>query len=236
MKKTSSLIILALSAIIANADQANAANFTFYLYGKHYDCNTPYALKVGTRENCEVNCPNRIYILKDRTCRLKVGESKPHPTEDTPTIVDADNCKKKVGTTEDGTISKEYYFLGKNESCYSCNTKGSVKVSKSSCSATRFCNQNCDQRVKRAVKEGSSDEPTYYSVLKCPDSRPLMDRFMMCWSCDEKTPIDLSFNQDFNSVCKGKNKRKMYSEDGVRKEGDMGVVPKINVPFSYPKD
>ena len=230
MRTSSKSIIFALSMFILNTDNANAANFTFYLHGKTYDCNTPYALKVGTKENCEVNCPNRIYVFRDRTCRLKVGETKPFPEPEKAKSVDDENCKKKAGTTEDGTLSKEYYFLGKNESCYSCSTTGSVKVSKSGCSATRFCNQNCDQRVKRAVKEGSSDELTYYSVLKCPDSRPLMDRFMMCWSCDEKTPIDLSFNTDFNKVCKGKNKRELPKED------IEGSVNKMEIPFSYPKD
>ena len=231
MKNISKSVILALSLVVTGTTVADAAGFTFYLHGKHYDCNTPYALKVGTKENCEVNCPNRVYIFQDRTCRLKVGESKQLPKEDTPKIVDADNCKKKAGTTEDGTIFDENYFKDADDNCYSCDTKGSVRVSKSSCDAKRFCNQNCKQRVKRAVKANPNDEDlSYYSVLKCPDSRPLMDRFMMCWRCDEKTPIDLSFNTDFNKVCKGKNKRDLPRED------IEGSVHKIDIPFSYPKD
>ncbi len=229
MKNISKSVVLALSIVVANSITANAANFKFYLHGKTYDCNTPYALKVGTRENCEVNCPNRVYIFQDRTCRLKVGESKPLPKEDTPKIVDADNCKTKAGTTEDGTIFSENYFKDKDGNCYSCNTKGSVSVSKDSCKAKRFCNQNCDQRVKRAVKNNANDDLSYYSVLKCPAGRPLMDRFMMCWSCDEKTPIDLSFNTDFNKECNGKNRRKMDDEN------IDGTVGKRNLPFSYPR-
>lgn len=196
MKKISKYAFLTISAFIMYANTVKASNFTFYLYGENYDCNTKYALKVGTKDNCEVNCPNRIYVFQDRTCRLKVGESIPFPIKNTK--VSSSRCEldedEEDVATED---TEETYFKGKNGKCYRCNTTEPVQVSSKDCRNSRFCNLNCSKRTKR-----NYNGTTYYSVLKCPSSRPLMDRFMMCWSCNEKTPIDMSFSTNKHNVCK----------------------------------
>ena len=226
MRKISKLFILLLSVITANTTAVCAKDFTFYLYGKTYDCYTPYALKVGTRENCEVNCPNRVYIFSDRTCRLKVGESKPFNQFKTADSVDSSNCQLKTGESSivaAGTYD-ETYFKDIDDNCYSCSTQGSVTVDKTCNMTKRFCHQNCKQRVRRESASGN----TYYSERKCPSNRPLMDRFMMCWSCDEKTPIDLSFNTNFDNVCSGKNKRK-FLRDNIDDD-----VSSEKLPFSVP--
>jgi hypothetical protein len=212
MNKASKILIVFMASIATTI--AHAGECVFSLHGKCYDCNTQYALKVGSKDNCEINCPNRIYIFEDRTCRLKFGESiaMPQPND---TSVDIKNCTLKSGEENKfrkGTV--EHYFKGGNGKCYSCKTTEQVKILPQSCKKERFCNENCSQRSKKY----SNDSTTLYSVLKCPSDRPLMDNFMMCWRCDEKTPIDLSFNQNFNSLCK---KQRSINQD--------------EAPFSYLK-
>lgn len=205
MKNIFKSIILCISLFIAYTGVVEASDFKFSLYGKYYDCNTQYALKVGTKDNCEVNCPNRIYVFKDRTCRLKNGESIPFPQNNT--SVESSNCKldeDEEDKADEDTV--ETYFKGSNGRCYRCNTEEPVQVSDYDCREKRFCHLNCSKRIRKKYNETS-----YYSVLKCPSGRPLMDRFMMCWSCNEKTPIDLSFSKNSHDICK--STRRMETGD-----------------------
>lgn len=222
MKKTSKFAILITSAIII-ASSALAGDCVFSLYGKCYDCNTKYALKVGSKDNCEVNCPNRIYVFKDRTCRLKVGESKAFPASKD-TSVNIKNCTLKDGESKKAKKDTvETYFKGRNGKCYPCNTAEPVQVAADDCEKERFCNLNCSKRTAKNYantnQKNGSISKNLYSVLKCPSNRPLMDRYMMCWACDEKTPIDLSFNTELHNICM--KKRSMRDDQ---------------VPFSYLKD
>ncbi len=229
MKKFKYLIII--SVIILNVSVAYAGSCAFHLFGKCYDCNTEYILKVGTQDNCEEKCPNRIYIAKDRTCRLKIGNSKTF-TRPSNTSISSDYCetyedityievKEKNENGEKIKVKKEIitirnsgdnteassgiYFKGENGKCYKCNALKPVKVSSDNCDGY-FCHKDCGERI---VKHHDSPQ-TLYSVYKCPKDRPLMDRFMMCWSCSEPSPIDLSFDKSFNSQCPG---RTMSSTD-----------------------
>lgn len=224
MNKLSKLVLLTLLTIIANITFANAENFTFHLHGQSYDCNTNYALKVGTRDNCEINCPNRVYIFQDRTCRLRIGASEPFPSSDD-TSVSMSNCTLAEGeenTANDSTT--ETHFIGLSGKCYPCASAEAVAISAEDCNETRFCNQNCPQRIRKHYNTSTN----LYSVLKCPSNKPLMDRFMMCWSCSEKTPIDLSFDKSFNNICEDKRRMAIEISD------ETPPIPH-HLPYSYLK-
>ena len=198
-----------ISYFILSTSISLANDFNFSLHRKNYNCNSPYALKVGTQENCEVNCPNRVYIFSDHTCRLKIGKTEAFPSAKDSSI-NSNFCKtyireEKIGNTTKKTIinkgeNKEarmgVYFKGASGKCYQCNTLEAVNVTQD-CYGY-FCNSNCKQRIQKHY----NNLQTVYSVLKCPKEKPLMDRFMMCWSCNEKTPIDMSFSTNKHNVCK----------------------------------
>ena len=193
--------------LIANTSVGFADDCVFSLHGKCYDCNSKYALKVGSKDNCEVNCPNRIYVFKDRTCRLKVGETVPFPSSGD-TSVSSSRCtlaEDEPSELEEG--ASESYFKGANGKCYPCKTAEAVAVSSDDCSEKRFCNLNCSKRTRKHYNSSSN----LYSVLRCPSNRPLMDRYMMCWKCDEKTPVDMSFDLNRHNSCK--SQRRMNDSD-----------------------
>ena len=224
MTDKSKFAVLLACTIIGFTSQTYADDCVFSLHGTCYNCDTPYNLKVGTMENCEKKCPNRVYVFKDRTCRLKVGENKPFPASED-TSVDMKNCEIKEGeSTKANDDTVENYFKGHNGKCYKCSTKEAVKVNKESCDKERFCHTNCKDRISKHYNSIENK----YSVYKCPSNRPLMDRFMMCWSCSEPTPIDLSFDTPFNNkYCDNLRYREKITQDGI--------LPIQYAPYSYLK-
>ena len=213
--KNINIYLCVICAAVLSASLSFANDFKFSLHRKNYDCNSPYALKVGTQENCEINCPNRIYIFSDRTCRLKIGNTIPFPSVKDTSLNDS-YCKTQTKTVQNKSgipsvitinsgsgaeAQKGVYFKGANGKCYKCSTDEAVNVV-DKCDGY-FCNKDCSSRINKHYNNAD----TLYSVLQCPTSKPLMDRFMMCWSCDEKTTIDLSFDQEFNkNYCNSKRK------------------------------
>lgn len=214
MKKLN-FFITVISTMILNVSASSANDCPFYIYGQCYDCNSTYALKVGTQDACEKKCPNRIYLAQDRTCRLKIGEQISFPTHED-TSISSDYCEtetinlgtplhpdyitvnkgdpKDIQTDKYKAAKSGIYFNGKNNKCYKCDTTEPVSVS-SSCDGY-FCHSSCNDRME---KHHNSAE-NLYSVMKCPKDRPLMDRFMMCWSYDEENPLDLSYDTSFNNA------------------------------------
>lgn len=256
------IFMLVFCTLVLNFSIAGAQSKTECVYSLHgicYDCNSKYKIKVGTKENCESKCPNRIYNFKDRTCSLKIGAAKALPSYKD-TSIDANFCKTYKVETKDnlGNISyvsknsgekkiakKGVYFIGQNGKCYSCDTKEPV-VPNNAEGLSFFSHTYCPNRV---VNNHANN--TFYSAYKCPKDRPLMDRFMMCWSCNESTPLDLSFNKKNNEICKDKRtmnvKRKKELEPKIIRIKLWGRVKEIKIenkgttteevdsPYSYLK-
>ena len=213
-------------ATVLSASISKADDCVYYLHDKCYDCNTPYNLKVGTKDNCEVKCPNRVFVFKDRTCRLKVGQSTDFPPS-SDTSTDIKNCTLPTGQKNKATKDTvESYFIGNNGKCYPCSTKEAVRVSSSDCDKKRFCHSNCSNRTPKH----HNSEDVLYSVYSCPSNRPLMDRFMMCWPCNEPTPIDLSFDMDFNKKCNSKRNMEHITINNVIKKLKGGYANSVLKP------
>ncbi len=161
-----------------------AKDCDFIVKGECFNCDTPYSLRVGTPDNCLKHCPNRISVRQGEfaTCDLDEGTALSVYKD---TKVEIKECKK------DG------FFKTYSGECYPCNTVQAVGVS---LYLEKENNKHCPNRRIHYTGVTSS-----YSVLNCPGNRPLMDRFFMCWSCDEETPIDLSFNKETNAeFCRNK--------------------------------
>ena len=204
MKNLFRLIIISFIIVLCSS-RSFAQDCIFSLHGNCYNCNSQYALKLGTQANCEEKCTNRIYIAKDRSCNLKIGATQPFPAAND-TSINNNYCETYISALikrnkgSDEPAKSGIYFKGQNGKCYKCSTAEAVDVSNVS-SSTYFSYKSCDQRLKKHY----SSKNVIYSVLKCPSDKPLMDRFMMCWSCNEPTPIDLSFDTEFNDkFCKNK--------------------------------
>ena len=174
MKNAFKYIIFSLTLILYTS-LSYATDCVFYLHGTCFDCNSSYALPMGTKDNCEAKCPNRIYIFADRTCRLKFGQTQEFSLPANRNT-DIRNCTLKNG--EQNKANKktvEKYFFGADGECYPCDTKGPVRIVKGNCQNERFCNQNCTQRIQKHYNSADN----LFSVLACPSNKPLMDRFMM---------------------------------------------------------
>ena len=173
--------------LIVNLVEARAADdCVFLVNGKCFDCYTTETLEVGTPENCLKYCPNRVvsfnYERVHCDLRIKDAYSKYKDTE-----VPKENCLK------------ENYFENGRGKCYSCDTRMPVWISYE-CEQDKECRNRCPNRTIRYNGVTSS-----FSVIKCPENRPLMDWCFMCWSCDEETPIRMSFGQHLNEqFCQGK--------------------------------
>lgn len=152
----------------------------FMVKGECFNCDTPYSLKVGTPDNCLKHCPNRVSIRQGRYASCDLDE-KTALSIYKDTAVDMSKCEEKG------------FFKGSFDKCYSCDTTEAVAVSES------HFGEKYDHFCPNRMIHGT-DVVESYSVLKCPQNRPLMDRFFMCWRCDEETPIDLSFNQETNAM------------------------------------
>lgn len=170
--------IIILSLIFINKT-LYAEDCIFNVKGECFGCDTPYSLKVGTPDNCLKHCPNRISIRQGKyaTCDLNENTALSIYKD---THVDMKKCEN------------EGFFKGEYNKCYSCNTTEAINISRYYDDEQKL---PCTNRTIHYT-----DVTTSYSVLKCPNDRPLMDRFFMCWSCDEDTPLDLSFNQETNSM------------------------------------
>ncbi len=155
----------------------------FLISGTCFNCDTPYTLELGTKENCVQHCPNRFYFEGEyfNSCELNdTSDGNFYSFHTNHEQVSLENCERKEG-----------YFYGiHNDSCYPCNTITPVWMDPK-CEQKDECLYRCPNRVLQYTSP-----TTAISVLKCPPERPLMDRFFACWSCDEPTPIDLSFNQE----------------------------------------
>ena len=156
-----------------------AKDCVFNVKGECFDCETPYSLRVGTPDNCLKHCPNRISERKGEYTSCDLDEN---------TAVSI----YKDTATDGKECDKEGFFSGAFDKCYSCDTTEAVNLSWDYSKEEHL--KQCPNR-----KIHHTSVTAEYSVLKCPEDRPLMDRFFMCWSCDEETPIDLSFNQETNA-------------------------------------
>ncbi|MBQ8482520.1 MAG: hypothetical protein IJ532_08320 [Alphaproteobacteria bacterium] len=155
----------------------------FLISGVCFDCNTPYTLEIGTKENCVKHCPQREYVERRyfNTCEIKnIKYPDFYPFNTLSSQVPLENCEKKEG----------YFYNISEDECYPCDTIKPVWV-KTNCEESDECLHRCPNRMIQYTGVTTAD-----SVLKCPSERPLMDRFLACWSCDEPTPIEMSFNQE----------------------------------------
>ncbi|MBQ8869824.1 MAG: hypothetical protein IJ019_00425 [Alphaproteobacteria bacterium] len=157
-------------------------NCVFLISGECFDCNSAYTLQMGHEQNCVTHCPNRFYRKGKyyKTCQLTDDNTLNFPK----LFFDSENTSRE-------NCKKDGYFYGiHNDDCYSCDTTAPVFISPS-CAQDKNCIQQCPNRTILYVSQTE-----VVSVTKCPTERPLMDKFLLCWSCDETTPIDMSFNQD----------------------------------------
>lgn len=155
----------------------------FLISGTCFNCDTPYTLELGTKENCLHHCPNRFYFEGEyhNTCDFKEDTKFNFP----PVFFD------RTQVPLEKCAEKEGYFYGiHDENCYSCDTTTPVWMDPK-CEQKDECLYRCPNRILQYTSP-----TTTISVLKCPPDRPLMDRFFACWRCDEPTPLDMSFNQE----------------------------------------
>ena len=112
-------------------------------------------------------------------------------------------------------VKDGYFYDIYVEHCYPCNTTTPVWV-KSNCEEDDKCLHRCPNREIIYTSPTAAN-----SVLKCPSERPLMDRYFACWSCDEPTAVDMSFNQQriqgahYNHpsvVCQG---QRYFNDEGI---------------------
>ena len=183
----------------------------FYSKGECFDCNTPYTLEMSVKENCLTHCPNRVYDAKRKLCLLKAKDeyNVPKSWSIMASIVSLENCQK------------EGFFISiYKDDCYSCDTKEDVWVDPD-CEKRDECLHRCPNRVIQYT-----DVTTARSVLRCPKDRPLMDVNFFCWRCDEKTPVDMSFNQE-------KIIGASYNRQGVLCQQERYIEERKS-PLSYP--
>lgn len=153
----------------------------FYTHGECFDCNTPYTLEMSVKENCLTHCPNRVYDARRKLCLLKAKDEYDVP----------DTWYQKSNRVPLENCQKEGFFYDiHQEECYPCDTKEDVWV-RNDCEQHDECLHKCPNRNIQYVHTTAAN-----SVLKCPKDRPLMDVNFFCWRCDEKTPVDMSFNQE----------------------------------------
>ncbi len=183
----------------------------FLISGKCFDCYTPYTIEMGHEKNCITHCPNRFYNKGKyySVCRLeKMGDFNFPKLFFDSDKVPMENCEK------DG-----YFYNIYDNECYSCNAVNPVVITPD-CENDNKCLYKCPNRTIQYISQTE-----VVSVLKCPEDRPLLDKYLICWSCDEPTPIDMSFNQD-------KIWGSKYSKEIVCK-GKRYIDTSTN-PFSYP--
>lgn len=206
-------IFISMGCISAHAEYPKSC--MFYISGNCFGCDTSYSLELGTQENCTEHCPNRFYFAGKyhKTCNISNDVKFEFPPIYTQgNDVSLENCAK------DG-----YFYDINNEECYSCSVKRPVWVS-AQCEQRDECLNRCPNRIIQYT-----DVTTAYSVLKCPTERPLMDKYFACWSCDEPTPIDMSFNQEKILGAK-------YSKQGVVCHGQRYFKDDEILSYPCPKD
>ena len=171
------------------AFEARAADdCVFWVRGLCFDCYTTETLGVGTPENCLKHCPNRVVSLDQEyiSCNLRIKNNH------------SKNKYQNAEVPKDNYL-KENYFEDDRGEYYPCNTTAVVRISYE-CEQDKECRNRCPNRTIRY-----NGVTSRYSVIKCPENRPLMDWRLMCWSCDEETPINMSFGQHLNEqFCQGK--------------------------------
>lgn len=216
MKK---IILAGIVAILAGMCQTARAeklpeDCTFLMAGVCFDCNTPYILKMGNRDNCLKKCPKRMYNDSTQTCELPNPlASKVFDEFYDENTVDMKHCK------EGG------HFLNIDEDkCFPCDTKEMVWV-KPNCIDDYECRQKCPNREIKYMYANLT-QVDVASVLACPEERPLMDKNMMCWSCDEPTPIAVGIRKDSAENICGEARESVI----VGKVNDVGFVEVVSYP------
>lgn len=169
--------------------EARAADdCVFWVRGLCFDCYTTETLGVGTPENCLKHCPNRVVSIDQAyvSCNLRIKNNH------------SKNKYQNAEVPKDNYL-KENYFEDDRGEYYPCDTTAAVRISYN-CEQDEKCRNRCPNRTIRY-----NGVTSRYSVIKCPENRPLMDWCFMCWSCDEETPIRMSFGQHLNEqFCQGK--------------------------------
>ena len=202
------ICILCISMGCQAAHAEYPQNCIFLISGVCFDCDTPYILELGTKENCVKHCPQRKYIEGKyfNTCEIKNNkDGHLYPFHSAKYQVPPENCQ-----------TEGYFYDIYNEECYRCDTIMPVWV-KPDCEKNDECLHRCDNREIQYT-----DATTAISVLKCPPERPLMDRFFACWGCDEPTPIDVKFNQE--RILGAKYNRQSVVCQGQRYFKDEGTL------------
>ena len=175
--------------LIVNLVEARAADdCVFLVNGECFDCYTTETLGVGTPENCLKHCPNRVVSLDQEyiSCNLRIKNNH------------SKNKYQNAEVPKENCLKENYFENGWGE-CYPCDTTAAVQITYN-CEQDEKCRNRCPNRTIRYNGVTSS-----FSVIKCPENRPLMDWCFMCWSCDEETPINMSFGQHLNEqFCQGK--------------------------------
>ena len=165
-----------------------ADDCVFLVNGECFDCYTTETLGVGTPENCLKHCPNRVVSLDQEyiSCNLRIKNNH------------SKNKYQNAEVPKENCLKENYFENGWGE-CYPCDTTAAVQITYN-CEQDEKCRNRCPNRTIRYNGVTSS-----FSVIKCPENRPLMDWCFMCWSCDEETPIRMSFGQHLNGqFCQGK--------------------------------
>ena len=179
-KHIGKLVFIASVMFVINAYGQYPKDCVFYSHGECFDCNTPYTLEMSVKENCLTHCPNRVYDARRKLCLLKAKDEYDVP----------DTWYQKSNRVPLENCQKEGFFYDiHQEMCYPCDTKKNVWVT-FDCERRDECLHRCPNRVIQYTFTTEAN-----SVLKCPEDRPLMDVNFFCWRCDEKTPVDMSFNQ-----------------------------------------
>lgn len=158
-----------------------------------------------TFEDCGV-CPG-YYKDSEGFCRVKEGMPDHTPRYD----YFKNNAIKETYFTQESCPQKGYFYADRE--CYSCETWQTPSISceyldenSKAYASEEDCLTRCPNRVFISDYHSQFEE---YSVRKCPPDRPLMDARLMCWRCDEETPIvyDWAGSKDWNdtaNVCPGK--------------------------------
>lgn len=179
------------------AEQKNGCPF-LKSNGECLSCDSPESFEVALEEDCARLCPGRnvlslgqgaytTYYCAPKTVQSPF-EMNINETDETE-FVPASDRGNMPGKT----------FSAWNGSYYDCSVSSPIRVD-SKYNDDSFTPFPCEERI--VLKQGGGNP---YSVLKCPEDRPLPDEKGFCHSCDEEGPVGVSFNEEkCRRFCDGK--------------------------------